>query len=164
MSLANIPTNYKIPTYGAQKTGDFAHSATLDVHEAAGQTQGSRSHPYFTEAGGFGNTEYNAGEQGFLGIAKELGLPGGMAQAGRWFGGGELTGLKSPRGDALDLLEKQFAFSLLHQGRQPNPANIRSEVLKQIETGAANKDNNVLKVRRYRLRTSCLVPPDAPCP
>jgi hypothetical protein len=135
LSQANIPTNYKIPTYGAQKTGDFAHSATLDVHEAAGQTQGSRSHPYFTEAGGFGNTEYNAGEQGFLGIAKELGLPGGMAQAGRWFGGGELTGLKSPRGDALDLLEKQFAFSLLHQGRQPNPANIRSEVLKQIETG-----------------------------
>lgn len=135
LSQANIPTNYKIPTYGAQKTGDFAHSATLDVHEAAGQTQGSRYHPYFTEAGGFGNTEYNAGEQGFLGIAKELGVPGGMAQAGRWFGGGELTGLKSPRGDALDLLEKQFAFSLLHQGRQPNPANIRAEVLKQIETG-----------------------------
>lgn len=134
-NLANIPTNYKIPTYGTQKAGDFAHSAVLDVHEAAGQSQGSRYHPYFTEAGGFGNTEYNAGEQGLLGIAKELGVPGGMAQAGRWFGGGELTGLRSPRGDALDLLEKQFAYTLQQQGKQPNPANIRAEVLKQIETG-----------------------------
>lgn len=134
-NLANIPTNYKIPTYGTQKAGDFAHSAVLDVHEAAGQSQGSRYHPYFNEAGGFGNTEYNAGEQGLLGIAKELGLPGGMAQAGRWFGGGELTGLRSPRGDALDLLEKQYAYTLQQQGKQPNPANIRAEVLKQIETG-----------------------------
>ena len=134
-NLANIPTNYKIPTYGTQKAGDFGKSVVLDVHEAAGQSQGSRYHPYFNEAGGFGNTEYNAGEQGLLGIAKELGLPGGMAQAGRWFGGGELTGLRSPRGDALDLLEKQYAYTLQQQGRQPNPANIRAEVLKQIETG-----------------------------
>ena len=135
MSLANIPTNYKIPTYGSQKAGDFANSVVLDVHEAGGQTQGSRYHPYFNEQGGFGNTEYNAGEQGMLGIANELGIPGGMAQAGRWFGGGELTGLKSPRGDALDLLEKQVAYTLQQKGVQPNPANVRAEVLRQIETG-----------------------------
>lgn len=135
MSLANIPTNYKIPTYGSQKAGDFANSVVLDVHEAGGQTQGSRYHPYFNEEGGFGNTEYNAGEQGMLGIAKDLGIPGGMAQAGRWFGGGELTGLKSPRGDALDLLEKQVAYTLQQKGVQPNPANVRAEVLRQIETG-----------------------------
>jgi hypothetical protein len=135
MSLANIPTNYKIPTYGSQKAGDFANSVVLDVHEAGGQTQGSRFHPYFNEQGGFGNTEYNAGEQGMLGIAKDLGIPGGMAQAGRWFGGGELTGLKSPRGDALDLLEKQVAYTLQQKGVQPNPANVRAEVLRQIETG-----------------------------
>ena len=36
---------------------------------------------------------------------------------------------------------------------------IRQEI-KQIETGAANKDNNVLKVRRFRLRLSCVVSPD----
>jgi hypothetical protein len=135
MSKANIPTNYKIPTYGTQKAGDFGKSAVLDVHEAAGQTQGSRYHPYFKEQGGFGNTEYNAGEQGLLGIADEMGIPGGMAQAGRWFGGGELTGLKSPRGDALDILERQVAYTLKQQGRQPNPANIREEVLNQIKTG-----------------------------
>jgi hypothetical protein len=135
MNLANIPTNYKIPTYGTQKAGDFANSAVLDVHEAAGHTQGSRFHPYFNEQGGFGNTEYGAGEQGLLGIAKDLGIPGGMSQAGRWFGGGELTGLKSPRGDALDLLEKQVAYTLQQKGVQPNPANVRKEVLRQIETG-----------------------------
>jgi hypothetical protein len=134
-NLANIPTNYKIPTYGTQKAGDFAKSAVLDVHEAGGHTQGSRFHPYFNEQGGFGNTEYGAGEQGLLGIAQDLGIPGGMAQAGRWFGGGELTGLKSPRGDALDLLEKQVAYTLKQKGVQPNPANVRAEVLKQIETG-----------------------------
>jgi len=135
MSKANIPTNYKIPTYGSQKAGDFANSVVLDVHEAGGQTQGSRFHPYFNEQGGFGNTEYNAGEQGLLGIAGDLGIPGGMAQAGRWFGGGELTGLRSPRGDALDLLEKQVAYTLNKKGIQPNPANVRAEVLRQIETG-----------------------------
>lgn len=134
-NLANIPTNYKIPTYGTQKAGDFAKSAVLDVHEAGGHTQGSRYHPYFNEQGGFGNTEYGIGEQGLLGIAEDLGIPGGMAQAGRWFGGGELTGLKSPRGDALDLLEKQVAFTLQQKGIQPNPANVRAEVLRQIETG-----------------------------
>jgi hypothetical protein len=112
MSKANIPTNYKIPTYGSQKAGDFANSVVLDVHEAGGQTQGSRFHPYFNEQGGFGNTEYNAGEQGLLGIAGDLGIPGGMAQAGRWFGGGELTGLRSPRGDSLVLLEKQVLIIL----------------------------------------------------
>ena len=135
MNKANIPTNYKIPTYGTQKAGDFANSTVLDVHEAGGHTQGSRYHPYFNEQGGFGNTEYGAGEEGLLGIAQDLGIPGGMAQAGRWFGGGELTGLKSPRGDALDLLEKQVAFTLKQKGVQPNPANVRAEVLKQIETG-----------------------------
>jgi len=135
MSKANIPTNYKIPTYGTQKTGDFGKSVVLDVHEAAGQTQGSKYHPYFKEQGGFGNTEYNAGEQGMMGIADELGIPGGMAQAGRWFGGGELTGLKSPRGDALDILERQVAYTLKQQGKQPNPANIRNEILNQIKTG-----------------------------
>jgi hypothetical protein len=136
MSLANIPTNYKIPTYGTQKAGDFGGSVVLDTHEASGETLGSRYHPYFSEQGGFSNAEYHPGEQGMLSIARELGgLPGGMAQAGRWFGGGELTGLISPRGDALDLLEKQMAYTLHNQGRQANPANIRKEILDQIRTG-----------------------------
>jgi hypothetical protein len=132
---ADIPTNYKIPTYGTQKAGDFGQSMVLDVHESAGQTRGSRFHPYFTEQGGFGPTEYGLAESKMLDIAGELGLPGGMAQAGRWFGGGELTGLKSPRGDALDLLERQTAYTLQGQGVTPTPRNIRNYILDMIETG-----------------------------
>ena len=132
---ADIPTNYKIPTYGTQKAGDFGQSVVLDVHEAAGQTRGSRFHPYFTEQGGFGPTEYGAAEGKMLDIAGELGIPGGMAQAGRWFGGGELTGLKSPRGDALDLLERQTAYTLQGSGITPTPRNIRNYILNMIDTG-----------------------------
>jgi hypothetical protein len=132
---ADIPTNYKIPTYGTQKAGDFGKSVVLDVHEAAGQTQGSRFHPYFTEQGGFGPTEYGLAESKMLDIAKEMGIPGGTAQAGRWFGGGELTGLKSPRGDALDLLEKQTAYTLQGQGINPTPKAVREYLLDMIDTG-----------------------------
>jgi hypothetical protein len=135
MLKADIPTNYKIPTYGTQKAGDFAKSMVLDVHESAGQTRGSPYHPYFTQQGGFGPTEYGAAENKMLGIAGELGIPGGMAQAGRWFGGGELTGLKSPRGDALDLLEKQAAYTLQGMGTTPTPRNIRNYILDMIEKG-----------------------------
>jgi hypothetical protein len=135
MLKANIPTNYKIPTYGTQKAGDFGKSMVLDVHESAGQTRGSRYHPYFTEQGGFGPTQYGAAENKMLGIAGELGIPGGMAQAGRWFGGGELTGLKSPRGDALDLLEKQTAYTLQGMGITPTPKNVRNYVLDMIGKG-----------------------------
>ena len=134
-SKANIPTNYKIPTYGTQKAGDFGRSMVLDVHEAGGQTQGSPYHPYFNEQGGFSNPEYGAAEQHMMNIADEMGIPGGMAQAGRWFGGGELTGLRSPRGDALDLLEKQSAYTLHHQGISPTPSNIRKHVLEMIGSG-----------------------------
>jgi hypothetical protein len=135
MSKADIPTNYKIPTYGTQKAGDFGKSMVLDVHEAAGQTQGSRFHPYFTQQGGFSPKEYGLAEGKMLDIAQEMGVPGGMAQAGRWFGGGELTGLKSPRGDALDLLERQTAYTLQGQGVNPTPKAVRDYVLNMIETG-----------------------------
>jgi len=132
---ADIPTNYKILTYGTQKAGDFGKSVVLDVHEAAGETLASPYHPYFTRQGGFGSTEYGLAESKMLDIANELGIPGGMAQAGRWFGGGELTGLKSPRGDALDLLEKQTAYTLQGQGVKPTPKNIRNYILDMVETG-----------------------------
>lgn len=135
MVKADIPTNYKIPTYGTQKAGDFGKSFVLDVHEAAGETQGSRYHPYFTEQGGFGPTEYGLAESKMLDIANEMGIPGGMAQAGRWFGGGELTGLKSPRGDALDLLEKQAAYTLQGMGINPTPKVVRDYILNMIDTG-----------------------------
>jgi hypothetical protein len=131
---ADVP-EYKLPTYGRNKAGDFRHSATLDVHEAQGQTLGSPAHPYFAEQGGFGAAEYGPAEEGFLSIASELGIPGGMAQAGRWFGGGELTGLASPRGDALDILEKQVAYTLKKQGKDVTPQAVRDYTISLIRQG-----------------------------
>jgi hypothetical protein len=126
------PINPKIPTYGSQQAGDFAHSAVLDTHEAQGQTMASPFHPYFSEQGGFKPAEYGPAEQNLLSIASEMGLAGGQAQAARWFGGGELTGLRSPRGDALDMLERQSAYSLAKAGQPVTPETVRSHILDQI--------------------------------
>lgn len=62
-------------------------------------------------------------------------LPYGTAQAGRWFGGGELTGLLSPRGDYLDMLEKQAAYTLHGQGRPTDPASVRRYILDLMVNG-----------------------------
>jgi GNAT superfamily N-acetyltransferase len=126
------PINPKIPTYGSQQAGDFAHSTVLDTHEAQGQTLASPFHPYFAEQGGFKPAEYGPAEQNMLSIANEMGIAGGQAQAGRWFGGGELTGLLSPRGDALDMLERQSAYSLGKAGMPVTPQAVRSHILNQI--------------------------------
>lgn len=131
----NLTQNYKIPTYAAQKRGDFLHSWTGDVHEATGETFGSTLHPYFTEAGGFGKLEYGPAEGHMLDIAREVGVPGGTAQAGRWFGGGEKTGLLSPRGDALDMLEQQAAYTLHTMGRPTDPASVRDYIMGLIAEG-----------------------------
>ena len=50
----NATDSYKIPTYSANQTGNFGRSWTGDVHEAAGETLGSRFNPYFKAQGGFG--------------------------------------------------------------------------------------------------------------
>lgn len=133
-TAADVP-EYKIPTYGVQKAGDFRHSWVGDTHEAAGETLASRYHPYFAEAGGFNPAEYGRAEAHMLDIANELGIPGGMAQAGRWFGGGELTGLRSPRGDALDILEKQVAYTLTKQGKDVTPRSVRDYTIDLIRGG-----------------------------
>lgn len=133
--LAADAPEAKLPTYGRNKAGDFGKSATLDVHEAQGQMLGSQSFPYFKESGGFKPAEYGVAEPEFLKIADELGVPGGTAQAGRWFGGGELTGLASPRGDALDIIEKQVAYTLKQKGQDYSPAAVRDYTMKLIQEG-----------------------------
>jgi hypothetical protein len=133
--LASDAPEYKIPTYGVQRSGDFGKSWVGDVHEARGETLGSKYHPYFTEQGGFNALEYGRAEDHMLDIAGEMGIPGGMAQAGRWFGGGEMTGLLSPRGDALDMLERQAAFTLQKTGQEVTPKSVRDFVMGLIERG-----------------------------
>jgi hypothetical protein len=131
----NLTESYKIPTYGMQKAGDFAKSWVGDVHEASGESWGTRYNPYFRRQGGFGGNEYGPAEQHFGSIANEMGLPWGMGQAGRWYGGGELTGLRSPRGDALDVLEKQAAYTMHNRGMPTDPASVRNYVLDLVRQG-----------------------------
>lgn len=126
---------YKIPTYAMQRSGDFAKSWVGDTHEASGETLGSRFHPYFKDASGFKAAEYGRAENHMLDIAGEMGIPGGMAQAGRWFGGGELTGLRSPRGDALHLLERQVAQTMHARGMPVSPGGVRDYVMNLITKG-----------------------------
>lgn len=135
ISKAEDAPEYKIPTYGVQKTGDFKHSWVGDTHEASGETLASRYHPYFSEAGGFNTSEYGRAENHMNDIARELGIPTGMAQAGRWFGGGELTGLRSPRGDALDLLEKQVAYTMNKTGKEVSPKSVRDYTIELMRNG-----------------------------
>lgn len=130
-----LTESYKIPTYALQKSGNFGKSWVGDVHEAAGETLGTKHYPYFAEAGGFTGNEYGPAERNMQQIANELDIPLGMAQAGRWFGGGELTGLRSPRGDALEQLEKQAAYTLGRQGKDTDPVSVRNYVLDLIRSG-----------------------------
>jgi hypothetical protein len=58
-----------------------------------------------------------------------------MGQAGRWFGGDELTGLKSPRGDALDVLEKQAAYTIHHLGLPDDPVSVQKYILNLVRQG-----------------------------
>jgi hypothetical protein len=64
-----------------------------------------------------------------------MSLPTRSAQAGRWFGGGELTGLLSPRGDSLDLLERKVAYTLHSQGQPTDPMSVRNYTMKLIQEG-----------------------------
>jgi hypothetical protein len=131
----NLTDSYKIPTYSVQQTGNFAHSWTGDVHEANGETLASRFNPYFVEQGGFGGLEYGRAEQYMRDIAQEMSLPSGTGQAGRWFGGGELTGLLSPRGDSLDLYERQAAYTLHKMGQPTDPVSVRNYLMQLIRQG-----------------------------
>lgn len=131
----NSVDSYKVPTYGMQAAGDFAHSLVFDTHESRGQTMGSVHHPYFAEAGSLDGYEYGRAEQHFRDIARSLGIPTGMAQAARWFGGGSLTGLKSPAGDKLDMLEKQAAYTMWRKGLPTDPKSVRDYIINLVVNG-----------------------------
>ena len=74
-------------------------------------------------------------ETHMLDIGKEMGLPGGVAQASRWFGGGPKTDLVSAYGDWLDLIEKQAAYTLHKSGMSTDPVSVRNYVMQLIEKG-----------------------------
>lgn len=65
-------------------------------------------------------------------LAQKLGLPVETVQAGRWLGGGELTGLKSPRGDYVQGFEDALYKSATKAGKdlsRPALRRYRDDVL-----------------------------------
>jgi len=108
----------KISSFYQNKTGNF-RPYVFDTHEAAGTTYATPYGPYFWGQGGAKDTEYGALESLLQQkIAAPMNLDPAIAQEGRWFGLGELTGLKTGGGDWLDNYEKQAAYSAQQLGKE----------------------------------------------
>ena len=112
----------KIASFFNNKTGNF-EPYTLDTHEASGLFYNSPYAAYFRNMGGFGDTEYGIAEESMRKMSKQLGLAPAVAQEGRWFGGGDLTGLHTSGGDWLDNFEKQAVYSAVQQGKDKMTRN-----------------------------------------
>lgn len=108
----------KIASFYQNKTGNF-RPYVFDTHEAAGTAYATPYGPYFWGQGGAKETEYGALESLLQNkVAAPLNLDPAIAQEGRWFGLGELTGLKTGGGDWLDNYEKQAAWSAQQLGKE----------------------------------------------
>jgi hypothetical protein len=108
----------KISSFYQNKTGNF-RPYVFDTHEAAGTSYATPYGPYFWGQGGAKDTEYGAIESLLQSnVAQPLNLDPAIAQEGRWFGLGELTGLKTGGGDWLDNYEKQAAWSAQQLGKE----------------------------------------------
>jgi len=108
----------KISSFYQNKTGNF-RPYVFDTHEAAGTSYATPYGPYFWGQGGAKDTEYGALESLLQSkVAAPLNLDPAIAQEGRWFGLGELTGLKTGGGDWLDNYEKQAAWSAQQLGKE----------------------------------------------
>jgi hypothetical protein len=107
----------KITSFFQNKLGNY-QPYVLDTHEAGGLPYATPYAPVFWKQGGFKDTEYGTVEKTAQNIAQQMGLDPGIGQEGRWFGLGELTGLKTGGGDWLDNYEKQAAWSAKQLGKE----------------------------------------------
>lgn len=108
--LLGYDKQQKIASYGQGLRGNF-QPYTIDTQETKGLSQGTAYFPYFDKQKGVSEREYGTIENSARKIAQELGIPPAQMQAGRWFGGGELTGLRSPRGDFLNTFEDLIKYN-----------------------------------------------------
>ena len=116
-----------------QKMTSFLHNKignmrpyTLDTHEASGLYYGTPYAPYFWTNGGMKKTEYGLAERLVQKeIADKLGIDPAIAQEGRWFGMGDLTGLKTGGGDWLDNYERQATWSAKQLGKPMDRESLR---------------------------------------
>lgn len=126
----------KISSFYQNKTGNF-RPYTFDTHEAAGTSYATPYGPYFWGQGGAKDTEYGALETLLQNkVAAPLNIDPAIAQEGRWFGLGELTGLKTGGGDWLDNYEKQAVWSANELGKKLN----RKEQQKYVADVFAGKE------------------------
>lgn len=126
----------KIASFYQNKTGNF-RPYVFDTHEAAGTSYATPYGPYFWGQGGAKDTEYGALESLLQNrVAAPLNLDPAIAQEGRWFGLGELTGLKTGGGDWLDNYEKQAAWSAQQLGKELT----RKEQQKYVADAFAGKE------------------------
>jgi hypothetical protein len=110
--LAGTNEADKIGGYYENLSGNFK-PGVLDTHESKGSTIGSKHYPFYERQKGLAENEYGAFEEQYAELGEQLGLSGGTAgvQAPRWFGGGQLTGLKGGTGDWLSTLEHMVLYS-----------------------------------------------------
>lgn len=123
----------KVRSYGSNLLGNFENVA-LDTHEAKGASMGTAHYPFYERSKGFAANEYGAFEGGYRDVAEDLGLRPGSAQAGRWYGGGELTGLKTGKGDWLSTFEHMVVYTAEKLGRGTGRGDLQTLAL-EILTG-----------------------------
>lgn len=123
----------KVRSYDSNLLGNFENVA-LDTHEAKGSSVGTAHYPFYERSKGFAANEYGAFEGGYRDVAEDLGLRPGSAQAGRWYGGGELTGLKTGKGDWLSTFEHMVVYTAEKLGRGTGRADLQTLAL-EILTG-----------------------------
>jgi hypothetical protein len=119
----------KLPAYLRAKLGESSPDATpvIDTHE---------SKAVFLPMGfddkvpTIGNADITGQEYEQVGdlyrhLAKQMGVRPEQFQASRWFGGGTLTGLKSPRGDYTQQVEDALLYTAQKTGRDTSPAGLK---------------------------------------
>lgn len=105
----------KITGYGQGLLGNL-RSLPLDTHELSGLSFGSPYYESISNVNSIPKTSYGLFEGRYADLADRMGLPPTTAQASRWFGGDELTGLRSPRGDFLSTFEDLIKWNADQRG------------------------------------------------
>lgn len=117
----------KVPYYSRQKMGESTGvggtmGPVVDTHESKAVLYPIGGERYIDNLTG---SEYEQVGDFYRDRARAMGIPVETYQAGRWIGGGPLTGLKSPRGDYTQGLEDVLAWSAQQMGRASDPKSLR---------------------------------------
>lgn len=123
----------KVQSYNQNLLGNF-EPTPMDTHEVKGLSMGSPHYPHYERAKTLDANEYGALEAGYQDVAASLGLRPANAQAGRWFGGGPLTGLKAGSGDWLSTFEHMVRYTAEQLGTGMKRSQLQDLALK-ILTG-----------------------------